>query len=149
MFNLNYNKHANTISLTGTNSYGDLEDVIRIVIQSNKDVNCCIVKASKADFINIFNSSFNGRFACKCIKDDFFNKCCKMIDYLKKQDKDSADKYTAIGVIDLMSRLLCRVAVKPIGMNIDLIKGWFSDWDNEAETYKVAVKKLVSISDQA
>ena len=150
MFNLIYNKADNTIELAGTNSYGDTQAVIKIIINSNKDNNCCILKSSKADFLNMFTNS--PRIYCfgdKYIQESFKTKCCNMIDYLNKQDKDNADKYVAIGVIDLSSRLLSRVATKPIGMNSDLIKGWFNDWNNEAEVYKVTIKKLVSVSDQA
>ena len=150
MFNLIYNKADNTIELAGTNSYGDTQAVVKIIINSNKDNNCCILKSSKADFLDMFTNS--PRISCfgdKYIQESFKNKCCNMIDYLNKQDKDNADKYVAIGVIDLSSRLLSRVATKPIGMNSDLIKGWFHDWNNEAEVYKVTIKKLVSVSDQA
>lgn len=150
MFNLIYNKADNTIELAGTNSYGDTQAVIKIIINSNKDNNCCILKSSKADFLDMFTSSPRiSYFGDKCIKESFKNKCCNMIDYLNKQDKENADKYVAIGVIDLASRLLSRVTTKPIGMNSDIIKGWFHDWDNEAEVYKATIKKLVSVSDQA
>lgn len=145
MFNLQYIKDANEIRLVGTNDQRDYEAVIVIRLNSQtKSDKCQVVHCDKTAFNTIFDK--NDRFILsECTKELFRKRCNILFDTLLKENTSAANKYTAIAVIDLVSRMCSRVCTKPIGMNDDLVKGWFSDWYNEAELYKIIVKKLVSL----
>lgn len=145
MFNLDYNSDANEIRLVGTNTYGDIETVISIYISNKTDTDCKVYLCNKNSFNTIFDNSRRTCFADPGTKVVFKERCNQLIDTMLEECKNGMDKYRAIAVIDLISRLCCRVCTKPIGMHSNLIKGWFYNWNTEAEYYKNAVKSLTSL----
>lgn len=144
MFNLDYNTTANEIRLVGTNVYGDIETVISIHIANKSNNKCKVYLCNKNSFNTIFDNSRRTFFADPGTKIVFKERCNQLIDTMLTEQNDM-DKYRAIAVVDLIARLCCRVCTKPIGMHTDLVKGWFSDWNTEAEYYKNAVKSLTSL----